>query len=103
MAMISRGVTPRAFKEAATFSTVGNSGRGISVALLSVTVVSVRGVTTVVPCLLKGDGCETSNVEAMLMVRFPWETAQLAILIREFATIVPVRSLMMMRAGVSGV
>ena len=35
------------------------------------TLVSVRGVTTVVPCLLNGDGCETSNVDAMLIVRFP--------------------------------
>src|SRR5438876_11260310 len=39
----------------------------------------------------------------MVIVRFPCEMAQLEIFTREVATIVPVRSLMMIRAGVSGV
>src|SRR5438309_1671949 len=100
---MSRGVTPRALRDAATFSTVGNSGNGTMAALLSVTLVSVRGVTTVMPCLENGFGWDTSRVEAMLMVRLPCETAQLEILIRALATIVPVRSLIIMRAGESGV
>src|SRR5438132_4668067 len=100
--MMSRGVTAKALRELATFSTVGESGSGITAALPSVTVVSVRGVTTVVPFGASGLGCETSRVEAMLMVRLPCETAQFEILMRALATIVPVRSLMMMRAGVSG-
>src|SRR5438105_6897104 len=101
--MISRGDTPSALREAATFSTVGNSGSGTIAALLSVTLVSVRGVTTVIALPASALGWETSNVEAMLIVRLPCETAQFEILIRALATIVPVRSLMTIRAGVSGV
>jgi len=72
-------------------------------ALGSETAVSVRGVTTVLPVLLKGEGWDTSSEVAMVIVRLPWDTAQLEILIREVATMVLVRSLMMMRAGISGV
>src|SRR5580692_5998127 len=103
MAIMSRGVTPSAFNAAATFSTEGNSGRGTRVALFSVTSVVVRDVTTVWPVWLKGLGCETSGVEAMLMVMFPQATAQLEIFTSAVATIVPVRSLMITRAGASGV
>ena len=56
----------------------------------------------VVPVWLRGEGWETSMLEAMLMVMLPCETAQFEILILEVATIVPVRSLMTMRAGVAG-
>ena len=37
------------------------------------------GVTTVSPRLLNAVGCETSSVEATLMVMLPWDTAQLEI------------------------
>ena len=83
MAIMSRGVTPREFNDCAIFSTVGNSGKATICALFSVTSVLVRGVTTVVPPLLNGWGCETSRVEAMLMVMFPCETAQLEIRMRD--------------------
>src|SRR5664280_33222 len=103
MAITSRGVTPSEFKAEATFSTVGISGKGTTDDLASVTSVVVRGVRTVWPVELNGDGWETSSVDATLMVMLPCETAQLEIRIRDVATIVPVRSLIMMRAGVSGV
>ena len=74
---MSRGETPREFKAAATFSTVGSSGSVTIVPLSSLTLVSVCGVTTVWPVRLNGVGCETLRVEAMLMVRLPWEIAQL--------------------------
>src|SRR4029078_2268645 len=87
---------------AATFSTVGISGNGTTADLVSVTSVVVRGVTTVSPVLLNGPGCETSSDEAMLIVILPCAPAQLETRMRDVATIVPVRSLMIMRAGVSG-
>jgi hypothetical protein len=48
-------------------------------------------------------GCDTLSVEATLMVMLPWETAQLEMWMLAVATMVPVRSLMMMRAGMLGV
>ena len=45
--------------------------------LASVTLVLGRGVACVVPVLLNGDGCETSSVEATLIVMLPLATAQL--------------------------
>ena len=103
MVIMSRGVTPRAFRAAATFSTVGNSGRVTMLDFFSVTSVVVPGVTAVRPRLLKAFGCDTFSVEATLMVMLPWATAQLEMWMFAVATMVPVRSLMMMRAGVFGV
>src|SRR2546422_4270257 len=102
MAIMSRGVTPRELRLEATFSTVGNSGNGTREAFCSVTLVSVRGVTAVVPVWLNGWGWETSRVLAIVIVMLPWDTAQLEMRMREVATMVPVRSLITMRAGVSG-
>ena len=99
IAITSRGVTPSELRAEATFSTVGNSGSGTTAVLFSVTSVVVRGVTTVSPVLLNGFGCETSRVDATLMVILPCETAHAEMRMRDVATIVPVRSLMMMRAG----
>ncbi len=81
--IMSRGVTPREFKAEATRSTVGISGNTIIDALSSFSFVSVLGVTVVWPVWLKGLGCETVNVEAMLIVKLPWDTAQLAMRMRE--------------------
>src|SRR2546422_11192581 len=96
IAIISRGVTPRELRLAATFSTVGSSGSGRSDAFCSVIFVSTRGVTTVWPVWLKGWGWETSKVLAIVIVMLPCDTAQLEMRMRDVATIVPVRSLMMM-------
>jgi len=79
IAMMSRGVAPSVFNAAATFSTVGNSGKVTTADLFSVTSVVVRGVTVVVPVLLNGFGWETSSVEATLMVMLPCAMAQLEI------------------------
>jgi hypothetical protein len=49
MDMVSRGVTPRELRAAATFSTVGISGRGMRALFSSDAWVSVLGVTTVRP------------------------------------------------------
>src|SRR3569833_1670993 len=103
IAIMSRGVAPSAFKAEATFSTVGNSPSGTSADFCSVTSVVCGSVTTVLPLLLKGLGCETSGVLATLMTILPCDTAQFEMRIVEVATIVPVFSLMIIRAGASGV
>src|SRR5271157_275595 len=103
MAIISRGVTPRVLRAAATFSTVGNSGRVTREPLCSVTSVVVWDVTWVWPVWLKGLGWDTSWDEDMLMVMLPQATAQLEIFTSAVATMVPVRSFRMTRAGASGV
>ena len=79
MAIMSRGVTPIALRPAATFSTVGKSAMVISVPLRSLTLASALCVTAVSPVWLSALGCETSKLLAMVMVRSPWETAQLEI------------------------
>jgi hypothetical protein len=48
------------------------------VPLGSLTLVSVRGVTTVLPVWLMGLGWDTSRADAMLIVNSPCETAQVA-------------------------
>ncbi len=48
-------------------------------------------------------GCETLSVEATLRMMLPWETAQLEIWMLAVATMVPVRSFRMTRAGMLGV
>ena len=103
IAIMSRGVAPRAFSAEATFSTVGNSGSATMAHLLSVTSVSVRGVTTVVPVWLNGLGCETSEGGGDIDGDVAAGNRALEIRMPAVATMVPVRSLMMMRAGVSGV
>src|SRR5580658_3846165 len=101
--IMSRGVTPRELSAAATFSTVGNSGRAIMAPLSSLILTSVLLTTCVEPVWPKALGWETSGAEAMLMVTLPCEMAQLEMWMRAVATMVPVRSLMMTRAGTSGV
>ena len=59
IAIMSRGVTPSALSDEATFSTVVDSARGMSDDFCSVTSVLVRGVTTVCPPVLKAVGWET--------------------------------------------
>src|SRR6202012_4310060 len=96
--IMSRGVTPREFKAEATFSTVGNSGKATIEPFSSWILVSACFVTVVVPVWLKAFGWETFWVEATLMVTLPCETAQAETRMCEVATMVPVRSLITMRA-----
>ena len=103
MAMMSRGVAPSVFSARTTASSVVPSSRETRRAVPSRTSTCWLGTTTVSPPRASALGCDTSNFVLIRTERLPWATAAAAMRTLAPTTMVPERSLMTTRAGVSAV
>ena len=101
IAMMSRGVAPRVLSARTTASSVVPSSSATRRAVPSRTSTCVLATTTVSPARASAPGCDASTLVLIRTDRLPCATAAAAMRTLAPTTIVPERSLITTRAGVS--